>query len=137
MSENFSDTDKPTKRGHWSKEEHYRFIQGIQMYGKNWKKIYKCVGTRSSNQIRSHAQKYFQKFDKKNKQSNDNTDLSKEAYLIFLRTLSCNAYLKFMFELQKMYSCTVPIEVLDSGNIIKNDETYPEDKLIKYIKISQ
>lgn len=137
MSENFSDNDKPTKRGHWSKEEHCRFMQGIQMYGKNWKKIFKYVGTRSSNQIRSHAQKYFQKLDKKNKKSNDKSDLSDEAYLMFLRTLSCNAYLKYMFELQRMYSCPVPIEVLNSVNIIKNDDTYPEDQITKYIKISQ
>ncbi|OMJ72779.1 hypothetical protein SteCoe_28697 [Stentor coeruleus] len=137
MSENFSDTDKPTKRGHWSKEEHYRFIQGIQMYGKNWKKIYKCVGTRSNNQIRSHAQKYFQKLDKKNKQLHDNTELSGEAYLMFLRSLSYNAYIKFMFEFQKMYSCPVPIEVLNSPSIKKNNETYPEDQPTKYIKISQ
>ena len=34
------------------------------MYGKNWKKIETFVGTRSSTQIRSHAQKFFNKISK-------------------------------------------------------------------------
>ena len=47
--------------GRWTKEEHERFIEGIRKYGKNWKKVEEFVGTRNGAQIRSHAQKFFQR----------------------------------------------------------------------------
>ena len=34
---------------------------GLQLYGKDWKKIEQIVATRNGAQIRSHAQKYFAK----------------------------------------------------------------------------
>ena len=59
MDEKLAKHDFPGKRGHWTQDEHERFIEAINKYGKDWKKIMQVVGTRSSNQIRSHAQKYF------------------------------------------------------------------------------
>ena len=47
--------------GRWSTEEHTRFIEGLVEYGKNWKNVQKCVGTRSTAQARSHAQKFLLK----------------------------------------------------------------------------
>lgn len=47
--------------GRWTHEEHMLFLDGLRLYGKAWKKISKLVKTRSLVQIRSHAQKYFQK----------------------------------------------------------------------------
>ncbi len=37
---------------------------GLQLYGKNWKKIEEVIGTRNGSQIRSHAQKFFHKIKK-------------------------------------------------------------------------
>lgn len=37
---------------------------GLQLYGKDWKKIEALVATRNGAQIRSHAQKYFIKTKK-------------------------------------------------------------------------
>lgn len=45
--------------GRWTKEEHERFVEGIKLYGKNWKLVEDHIGTRSGAQIRSHAQKFF------------------------------------------------------------------------------
>jgi SHAQKYF class myb-like DNA-binding protein len=50
--------------GRWSNEEHDRFLRGLDVYGKKWTKVAEVVGTRSTVQVRSHAQKYFQKMVK-------------------------------------------------------------------------
>ena len=68
--DNTSDETRTASIGRWSKEEHYKFIEckyilpALKAYGKNWKKIETYVGTRSSTQIRSHAQKFFNKLSK-------------------------------------------------------------------------
>ncbi len=49
--------------GKWSPVEHRRFLFGLKLYGRGkWMKIAKkCVLTRDSTQVASHAQKYFKK----------------------------------------------------------------------------
>ena len=47
--------------GRWSFKEHIKFIEAIVEHGKNWKDVQKYVGSRSSTQARSHAQKFFLK----------------------------------------------------------------------------
>ncbi|EME26754.1 Myb-like protein I [Galdieria sulphuraria] len=45
---------------YWSCEEHSRFLEGLELYGaKDIKAISNYVGTRSSTQVRTHAQKYY------------------------------------------------------------------------------
>ena len=51
--------------GRWSQKEHLLFIKGCLLYGNNWKKVKKYIQTRSCSQIRSHAQKYLNKLNKK------------------------------------------------------------------------
>ena len=101
MSENKPDFEKPMNRGHWSKEEKTRFIQAIQLHGKNWKKIVECVGSRTNNQIRSHAQKYFLKLKRKYKSTASQTCDANDPYPHFLEPLSYNAYINFLQEFQK------------------------------------
>ncbi|EQC39667.1 hypothetical protein SDRG_03096 [Saprolegnia diclina VS20] len=51
-----------TKRGgRWLAEEHQLFLEGLRAYGKNWKKVAQVVPTRSTVQIRTHAQKFFKR----------------------------------------------------------------------------
>lgn len=50
--------------GRWTQKEHVLFIEGLKMYGKNWKKVEGYIGTRTGTQIRSHAQKFFNRIRK-------------------------------------------------------------------------
>mmetsp|Transcript_10428 Transcript_10428/g.17053 ORF Transcript_10428/g.17053 Transcript_10428/m.17053 type:complete len:429 (+) Transcript_10428:183-1469(+) len=48
----------------WTDEEHQRFLEGLRMYERDWKKIQAHVGSKNVMQIRSHAQKFFLKIQK-------------------------------------------------------------------------
>ena len=50
------------KEGKWTDEEHEKFIEGILIYGNEWKKVQEIIKTRSSEQARSHGQKFFKRF---------------------------------------------------------------------------
>jgi SHAQKYF class myb-like DNA-binding protein len=52
------------KIGRWSEYEHLVFLDGLRLYGKQWKTIAGMIGTRTVVQVRTHAQKYFQKVDR-------------------------------------------------------------------------
>lgn len=52
---------KKDKVGRWSTAESYLFESLLERYGKNWKKIHDHMKNRSLSQIRSHAQKFFDK----------------------------------------------------------------------------
>ena len=61
----------PLETGRWSSEEHERFLEGLKMYGRRkWQKIAELVGTRTTIQVRSHAQKYFKKLRKESEHAN-------------------------------------------------------------------
>jgi SHAQKYF class myb-like DNA-binding protein len=45
----------------WTVDEHRLFLEGIMLYGKDWKKMQPLIKTRSLVQIRTHAQKVFKK----------------------------------------------------------------------------
>lgn len=51
-------------RESWSDEEHDKFIEALQLFDRDWKKIEAFVGSKTVIQIRSHAQKYFLKVQK-------------------------------------------------------------------------
>lgn len=55
------DLPSGTQVGRWTKREHELFLEGLQRFGKSWKKISSLVHTRTLVQIRTHAQKYLQK----------------------------------------------------------------------------
>jgi SHAQKYF class myb-like DNA-binding protein len=46
-------------QGRWTDEEHEKFLEGLHLFGKDWRRIEEFIGSRSCAQIRSHAQKYF------------------------------------------------------------------------------
>jgi hypothetical protein len=54
--------------GEWNKVEHHQFLQGYAQYEKNWALIARdYVPTRSRQQVRNHAVKFFMKMEKNQK----------------------------------------------------------------------
>jgi len=39
--------DERKGQGRWTKEEHKKFIEGIKMYGRNWKLVEEHIGSRT------------------------------------------------------------------------------------------
>jgi len=92
--------------GRWQPEEHERFIEAIMKFGNEWKQVQKYVGTRSSTQARSHAQKFFVKIKRANildfnidlsKNSMKNlhemaNNLNSDEYVNAIKALNCVAF---------------------------------------------
>ena len=53
------------QRERWTDDEHERFLAALKLHGRAWRKIEEHVGTKSAVQIRSHAQKFFSKLQRK------------------------------------------------------------------------
>ncbi|WJX86915.1 hypothetical protein P8452_69162 [Trifolium repens] len=51
-------------RESWTDQEHEKFLEALQLFDRDWKKIEAFVGSKTVIQIRSHAQKYFLKVQK-------------------------------------------------------------------------
>nr|CAB3498411.1 unnamed protein product [Digitaria exilis] len=51
-------------RERWTADEHERFLHALVLFGRDWKRIEAFVVSKTSAQIRSHAQKHFLKAHK-------------------------------------------------------------------------
>ncbi len=68
---NLDSTNNTTQRysssgstGRWTTQEHQAFVRGLALYGREWKRVAMDIPTRTSAQVRSHAQKYLSKMEK-------------------------------------------------------------------------
>lgn len=52
---------KEMRTGTWLEDEHNRFLEALNKFGKEFKLIEKHVGTRTSTQVRTHYQQYAKK----------------------------------------------------------------------------
>ena len=75
-------SNKNYSSGRWKSDEHQRFIDAIIRYGNNWRQVQKCVGTRTSTQTRSHAQKFFEKLKRSKIFKREKYDFSKNSLKI-------------------------------------------------------
>ncbi|KAF6155021.1 hypothetical protein GIB67_035768 [Kingdonia uniflora] len=49
------------QRERWIDDEHNRFLQALKLYERAWQRIEEHIGTKTTVQIKSHAQKFFSK----------------------------------------------------------------------------
>ena len=158
LSENLSEQND-LQIGRWKQEEHFRFIKGCLLFGNNWKKVKKYVKTRSSAQIRSHAQKYLIKLNKKYHHiCFDNTENSSENYNLdyeFIQNVT-NSDLK-NFDMEKIEQMILIIfknsnsnlnifnerhnnTINLNENILKNETSInskKKEKIFNFIKVSK
>ena len=62
--QNGSKNERGYEHGRWTPEEHDLFLEGLMLYGNEWKSVQGHIKTRSATQARSHAQKFFIKLRK-------------------------------------------------------------------------
>jgi SHAQKYF class myb-like DNA-binding protein len=55
----------PSRDGRWTKEEHELFLKGMTIHGRSWTRVAEIVKTRTTVQVRSHAQKFEMKAAKR------------------------------------------------------------------------
>ena len=48
----------------WTLKEHIQFLEGLDKFGTKWGKIQQLIKTRTNEQIKSHAQKFYMKLKK-------------------------------------------------------------------------
>ena len=52
---------KGKNEGRWTLKEHIQFLQAVEQFGSNWRKLSDVIRTRTPAQIISHSQKFFKK----------------------------------------------------------------------------
>jgi SHAQKYF class myb-like DNA-binding protein len=62
---NADEGSSSSKQGRWTKEEQNLFNLAFQWHGRDWKKLAEIIQSRTIIQIRSHAQKYCKKIEKR------------------------------------------------------------------------
>ena len=68
------------------------FVKGLEAHSKQWKLIAELIKTRTVVQVRTHAQKYFQKLLKQAK--NDGTNITEEAFADMFNESSADVSLR-------------------------------------------
>ena len=125
--------------GRWSVEEHKKFLEAIVKYGNDWKEVQKHIGTRSSSQARSHAQKFFIKLKQdqlKSKTTNeiDYSNSSIKSFHDTLQSLSQEKREKIIKELENVifdketkshvsYNYSTSVDFYNSVSEYINDDT--------------
>ncbi len=116
--------------GPWSCEEHQKFLEAMNKYGNDWSKVCEVIGTRTPNQARSHAQKYY---NKKMKQAIDQVlaDKSgKRKLFAVTREYTNRTAIKSALELMDVPS-RLPKKKKEESDKVRSGEDVPAESLSK------
>ena len=113
MSESYNESN--IKQGRWTKEEQSLFNFAFQWHGKDWKKLSEIITTRNIVQIRSHAQKYCNRF--KEKQIGESqvqkvyiVDKTLEALNQYISNTCAESYKKYIELQQSLLYAQIPVQ---------------------------
>lgn len=97
---------KNNQHGRWTNEEHCLFLEGLVLYGNEWKQVQNHITTRSATQARSHAQKFFIRIRKTLGSENDLGNIKQFIFQLFTNILgdkfkpkNMNTFLDMMVKL--------------------------------------
>ena len=97
---------KNNQHGRWTTEEHCLFLEGLVLYGNEWKQVQNHITTRSATQARSHAQKFFIRIRKSLNSENDLGNIKQFIFHLFTNILgdkfkpkNMNTFLDMMVKL--------------------------------------
>lgn len=97
---------KNNQHGRWTSEEHCLFLEGLVLYGNEWKQVQNHIITRSATQARSHAQKFFIRIRKTLGSENDLGNIKQFIFQLFNNLLgdkfkpkNMNTFLDMMVKL--------------------------------------
>lgn len=121
---NENDSNKDYSTGRWGKDEHQRFIDGIIKFGNNWRLVQKYIGTRTGTQIRSHAQKFFEKLKRSKIFKKGEYDLSKNSLKLLYEIISNLSEKHQEQATKKLYS--LPYEINSKSNNLEKNESNDE-----------
>jgi len=96
-----SDSEKEGNHGRWSMDEHHRFIEAINQFGREWDKVQAVVKTRSLAQVRSHAQKYFLKLSKSEEDKIHDYEFWRNTYRQYCEHFNAMVVLDYMSNVLK------------------------------------
>ena len=75
------------EHGRWTQEEHNLFLEGLVLYGNEWKLVQRHIKSRSATQARSHAQKFFIKLKKMLSEEDSKEGIRDKICEIFINSL--------------------------------------------------
>ena len=78
-----SKNERGYEHGRWTPEEHDLFLEGLMLFGNEWKSVQGHIKTRSATQARSHAQKFFIKLRKELSNETDQNIMSDKIIELF------------------------------------------------------
>lgn len=136
----------PSNSGRWTLNEHTTFLEALDKYGVNWKKIDSLIKTRTVNQIRSHGQKFYLRLKQvKDEQLGidftSNTINNLNDMINHIKSINSDYDIfKVLLYISDKYSANKKGKMLDiikkklNNGINKNSESYINDKNINNLQ---
>ena len=126
---------KHLRQGRWSVEEHKLFLEGLVLYSNEWKRVQEHIGTRSSTQSRSHAQKFFIRIRSKLSCVHNKKEIKEKIYQYFSKQLNNRTLIKDSNVFRdKMYELIFSHESSLPSNNHQHSTYQMKNKYRKYVK---
>ena len=143
VQDSFVDNDSSVKEddttfnnGRWTDSEHRKFLEAIAVYGNKWDKVKEHILSRSTRQIRSHAQKFVMSLSKKKieKETKNTNSSIEQLKTIDKAELESIIYNKFKGNSMKLFDLDMNMSNnynRDSKKKVFMIEKFPRHRILK------